>query len=277
VSCASLTQNNYLLDYWQSSFMPLPPRSIPDLVWFISNFFKIFSDPAGFELAGLAGLAFLLGCVAFHRRHSCQELLMLLLPIVLAGLASGLHKYPFDGRLLLFIVPALMILVAEGIAFLWESSPGPGRMAAVLLAMLLVVPAVFFDVGNVIKPRPHTEIRPVVQYLNQHWRPGDTLYLYYHAVPMFEYYMDTNLFAKGDYLEGVEARTDWRKYADDLEKLRGKDRVWVLLAHIYRKAGVDEEKFFTYCLDGMGRQVDACRDANASVYLYDLRQDVNHE
>lgn len=264
---SELTENEFLLDYWQDGFMPLPPRSIKDIQWFMNAPLGLLSIPGGFALTGAAAAALLIGLYSLFASGRRGLAWLGLAPLLLALLASGLHKYPFAGRLMLFALPVFLLWMAEGVAYL---AALPSRVPAGVLLLFLLFHPVIFTFGNVINPRPHTEIRPVVEHLNKHWQPGDTLYLYYHTVPMFEYYMDRERFRKGDYIEGVRSREDWRRYAEDLDRLRGRPRVWVMLSHIWRRSGVDEEKFFTYHLDTLGRQLDAFREANASVYLYDL-------
>ena len=43
-------------------------------------------------------------------------LFLLISPLVLALAASALHQYPFHGRLVLYLVPTYLLLLAEGVA-----------------------------------------------------------------------------------------------------------------------------------------------------------------
>ncbi len=66
-------------------------------------------------------------------------LYLLLAPVLFTLLASALHQYPFHGRLLLFLVPTVHLLVGEGAAALGR--PGGPILTAALAACLLVQPA----------------------------------------------------------------------------------------------------------------------------------------
>src|SRR5262249_19541257 len=113
ISLRYAAKNDVLLDYWVSSFMPLAPFSLHDVRWFMDTFFSIFEYPLGLAFAGLGSLSFLVGCRAFLRDHK-EEFFLFLLPILFALLASGFKRYPFNGRFLLFIIPSMLIFIAQG-------------------------------------------------------------------------------------------------------------------------------------------------------------------
>ncbi len=80
-------------------------------------------------------------------------LYLLTAPVVFALAASVLHQYPFHGRLLIFLVPSVHMLVAEGAAAV--SRPGGWRMAVVVGAFLLFQPAIDALWYQFIQPLAH--------------------------------------------------------------------------------------------------------------------------
>src|SRR5262249_971131 len=129
-----LGANQYLLDYWNGHFLPLPPKSIRDLTWLLDHFFTFFAFPGGLggteiRAGGIAAALFVVGVIGFWRER-WPVAVALVLPAVLALLASGVHKYPFAGRLLLFLVPLGVLGVGRG----------PGVVAAAPWAPLPVAP-----------------------------------------------------------------------------------------------------------------------------------------
>ena len=118
-------------------------------------------------------------------------------------------------------------------------------------------------------PITREEMRPVVQYVVQNWQDGDALYMYYLAMPAFEYYSQKLGFGE-EYIQGVSSREDWTAYTADLDQLRGKQRVWIVFSHVWTWAGVDEQKFFLYHLDTIGQRSQSFEASGAAVYLYDL-------
>ena len=101
-------------------------------------------------------------------------------------------------------------------------------------------------------------------------RPGDILYMYSSAQYAFRYYSNRYGFKEGDYIIATWSRDNWKKYDEDMDKLSGNKRVWVLFSHIWNGSGVNEEKYFLNHLNSMGKRLDALKKTGASVYLYDL-------
>jgi len=272
VSLRGLSRDSALLDYWRNAFAPFPPSSLADARWFIDSFFDIFSDPVGLTLKGIAAAAAVLGLIEFFAEHH-QRFLLFLTPAVLTLMASALHRYPFRGRLLLFLVPSLILLIAAGLESVRAQSRGSlPHLSLLLIAFLFLDP--LLDVGvHLLKPQTKEEIRPVIEYVENHRMEGDILYLYYSSLHPFQYYSARHLIGPVDEIAGIESRSDWNFYRADLDQLRGRRRAWILFSHVYRWAGVngvDEERLFLDYLDRMGRRLDSSRAQGASVYLYDF-------
>ncbi|MEO1762837.1 MAG: glycosyltransferase family 39 protein, partial [Cyanobacteria bacterium J06629_18] len=116
VSIQELSNNAALQKSWDSnhnSFMPLPPVSLNDLKWYFEKFFEVFNYPSGLYLTGIAALAFVIGLQSIFSSNK-QKFYLLISPLLVTLLASGLHKYPFKGQLLLFIIPSVLLIVASG-------------------------------------------------------------------------------------------------------------------------------------------------------------------
>ena len=270
VSLRDLSANEDLLDYWSGSFMPFPPLSFSNARWFINTFLGIFGDPVGLKLTGIAVFTFLMGSLSmFYKKR--KEFFILIIPILLALLASGFHLYPFKGRLLLFIVPAILILIVAGIEQIRSSTKAYSMTIVIILVSLVFLhPLISISQYLVGDSRLKQEIKPVISYVNTHQQDEDILYLYYGAQDAFRYYQEKYGYHDNDYIVGVNSRDNWNNYTDDLDKLRGHRRVWILFSHIFKSKDVDEEKFFLYYLDRIGTKLDTFKAQGASVYLYDL-------
>jgi len=112
VSLRFLAMNETLLNYWASGFMPMPPWH--NIEWFYHTFFAMFRSPVGLTSVAVSAILFFSGCLSFFFR-SWQSALVLTVPFLTTLIASGLGRYPFKGRLLLFIVPIVILLVTEGL------------------------------------------------------------------------------------------------------------------------------------------------------------------
>ncbi len=269
ISLRNPSHNRLLLDYWRGAFAPFPPSSLGDVRWFVDSFFEIFSDPVGLTLTGIAAVAAVLGSIELFSK-SRPVILLLLTPAAVTLAASALHRYPFRGRLLLFLAPAVILLVAAGLATVQLKTRDALPVLSVLLIGFLFFEPVVSSGLHLVKPRTVEEIKPVIAYVRTHRSAGDILYLYYGAALPFEYYSERGLISPMTEVIGTESRQNWKSYIEELDKLRGNKRVWILFSHIYRAPGVDEERIFLEYLDRMGKRLESSQAAGAAVYLYDL-------
>jgi hypothetical protein len=274
-----LAQDSVLLDYWKENFMPLPPRSVSDLKWFADSFFGFFGGTAGLEFAGLAAFVFLVGCISMYGRNR-ERLFLLLSPVLPTLLASGVHKYPFGGRLALFLMPAALLLMAEGAAQICNAAQAQLRVVGMVLIGLL-----FFDPGIYVLhhlAKPHTEIvrpgvmlpeeiKPIRAYLRTHEKPGDLVYVFTESQPAWRYYTERDPSFPGDnVVMGAGSGSDLQNYTPDLDRLRG-HRVWIVLSHTHG-TGAGEAQEIEFYLDVLGgEKINSFTSAGAATYLYDLR------
>jgi hypothetical protein len=115
------------------------------------------------------------------------------------------------------------------------------------------------------------ELRPVMQTLAARRRPGDTIYVYYATEPAFRVYAARTGVPLSGAVIGSCARDDWRRYVSELDRLRGRGRVWVVASHLYR-GQVDEDSLITQYLRviGRGTPMAAVATLDAWARLYDL-------
>jgi hypothetical protein len=122
LSRSIMSKRDFLWVWWNFAFLPLPPRSSADASLLVETLANVFINPASLlsplsfpYTAGAASVLALIGCISLGRRWP-GGLFLLISPLVLGLVASGLHQYPFHGRLLLYLVPTYLMLLAEGIA-----------------------------------------------------------------------------------------------------------------------------------------------------------------
>lgn len=269
ISLRRLTHDSFLLGYWQGSFAPLPPRSIGDLRWYVDTFFGVFANPVGLTFTGIAAVAAVLGTWELFVERKAR-LLALVLPLGLALLASGLHRYPFRERLLLFAVPALILLVAAGLGAVYEKTrEDVPLLSALLIAALFLHPLI--DAATLLaKPQTVEEIRPVLAYVQQHRSVGDILYAYHPAIYPLDYYTQRGVIQPIQQIDSIAMGQTLEATRQDLDRLRGQKRVWILFSHVSHKGGLDEEQVYLNYLDTFGKQLDSKQTKGSSAYLYDF-------
>lgn len=250
------TEPSWLTNWFavRQGFMPLLPLSYPEVMWFYhaTHYFLDYPlgllwdvAPAGSILqlvlkTGQVVAALLLcGLGALWLFHRNQQLaLVLVLPVGLTLLASGLKLYPFFERLTVFLAPLLILLLVLGCEKVATFIPQRAFISYALLILLLTWPfwmslkqAINPDLFGGYKREYHREN---LLYINQQYRPGDVIYIYWNLLPVYRYYKEIYNFnfkaiegkdvrftsnSKQEYLHNLKA---------DITALRGKKRVWFL-------------------------------------------------
>jgi len=83
----------------------------------------------------------------------------------------------------------MMIFIGEGVDRIMTLARPTGRIVWVSLCVLLFLFPVQKAISTLLNPArmDREEIRPVMNYLSQHYQKGDRLYLYYSSEPAFKY------------------------------------------------------------------------------------------
>jgi hypothetical protein len=190
----------------------------------------------------------------------------IVLPAVLALLASGVHKYPFAGRLLLFLVPLMLLAVGRG-AWAVASALRPSQpFAAALVVGLLLLAPLLETYQQVRRPMRCEQLTEVLADVKARLEPGDKVYLYYGGVPAFTFYTREAPFP-GNVILGNEHRGRRTAYRDELRELAGEPRVWIVFSHRHQA----EESLLRAYADGLGECRDEFHRSGATAFLYDFR------
>lgn len=144
VSHGMLDKGRFIWDWWDFAFLRIPPHSVAELKLECWQLLNIFDSPADVKTplgpvftAFLALVLAIAGAASIGRRWP-GGLFLLLAPAAGVVAASAMRQYPFHGRLLIFLVPAVQMLVSQGAAVL--SRPGGRRLMIAMGAFLLIQP-----------------------------------------------------------------------------------------------------------------------------------------
>ena len=290
LTARTLTRYAYLQTYWAETFVPLPPTSLREVYWYLERLFVIFDLPLGLYARGLALLAASVGLLVWWRRGD-RTAAILLSPLLVTVLASGLRLYPFGGRLLLFAVPSLALLVAAGAARLWrQGRPGLPLLGPALVGLLLLQPALAgayhllprkcetarfgfteqAEAATFINARLCDDARSVLAELGRQAQPGDVVYLDPQGERVFSFYAPRFGLDGLTVVERQARPTRESGFYADLAQLRGRDRVWLLFTQASHGALPGEDPPAVLRLDAEGRQLVALQRGRVSLYLYDL-------
>jgi uncharacterized membrane protein len=265
VSLRRLAGDSALLDFWSQYFPRRPLASLHTLSWLFDVFLVSFRDAAG--LAIITGMGFfLLGCAALFRRNP-RPAWILLGSFVALLLAAAAQKYPLGGRLLLFAVPIILLLVAEGVAATCARLPH-AKLAQFIISCLVLLQPTLLSVHG-LWTNHRDDIRPVLDYAQARALPSDRWYIYFQAQPQMRYYSDIRGLGM-NWIPGSDCGSDSRCYAKDIDSLAGASRTWIVLSHILFRGNRDDGAILIEQFDRKGRCLEEFSRPGARAYLYDL-------
>jgi hypothetical protein len=161
-----------IVTYWAKGFPDT--HSLPALVYWLGRsylgLFNYFWQPFGVVLVALGAL----GGVRYWRTGRRPEVLLISLPVCVALAASFLHRWPFGGNQhMVFAAPAGLVLVAEGTEALRNRLSHWRGWAGWAFVVSLLLPGVADAGYRIVSPRLRHEVRPVVEYVQEHRQSGD--------------------------------------------------------------------------------------------------------
>lgn len=279
---ATTTQatRDYMQWFWAGGFAPLSPSAFVKTLWPLERISSMFGP--GQTFAGTAypfpvvyaALA-LLGLALIWRRDRTKAAL-LTVPLLVTMAAAAARQYPFNDRLVIFLLPGLLLAIAATVESAWRLlRPRHAALAALCVAAPLL-PAVYPILAT---PPPHYNepIKPVLSYLRERRQTGDAIYVYYGAALAVTFYSERYGLERGEYAVGGCHRGDARQYLRELDTFRGRTRVWILLTHA-GPALSEREDILAY-LDAIGTRKEGLSIGPrgvgrnllpAEAHLYDL-------
>ena len=252
---------------WKEAFVPVRSGLAEWTSWLLVHSRDVFRTTVKTGLPELSAALFLVGCAVFARRAPAQ-LLLVLSALPFALVASALRKYPFGGRLFLYFVPQLAIVMGIAIERIYRGHRRWRRALAIALLVACVAENAVQETHAFFTPRLKEESRPVLEQVAEHYRVGDVTYLAFTSEPAFQYYAPRVGLAHAKTTSGGLNR---QQVHNDLDSLRGR-RVWLFLAHgMTLRGGVDNEAWLLEFADSLGERNHQVIAEGSAAYLYILR------
>ena len=250
-------------EYWASDFPPAAAGALP--AWTAAQLLDlaryVTASPVWLYLAIAA-----LGYAAVPRWFRWAALLTLLTVVA----AAAARMYPLaGGRTSLYLLPFLYLPIGAAAAWLppRERSFPAVRLATILaLAAVVALPArasLDRDAGLVLE-----ETAPLIAQLRAERAPTDRVYVYYGAVPAFQFYHPER---DDRIVLGTSHRGDAAAYEKELQAgLARGDRVWLLFAHVYYAKKRSEEADILTALRVYATQSAHAERPGASLHRFDV-------
>lgn len=271
VSLRDLRSSDVLSVYWQAGFPPRPASLDGWATWMWRAGEGFLDDPGRFFAGGLVTVLVVAGGYRVaHGADGVAKLAIVVAPFAVAVAAALAHAYPFRGRLVLFVVPAVLVLAGSAIS--------SGRLASLGVVGLVVVTGPWWpNAARVARTPPElVESRPVFEHVAANLEPGDVVIVHdLAAVPAHFYGPIVGLRA--------DVRTMWLPDVDcsappaphrPLETVMG-TRAWLVFAYTLSSRPRDEVDLVRAEMDRIAQRVATFdkADASATLYTLDLRPD----
>lgn len=269
-----LASNNTLTNYWAEYFMPFSAQT-PG--WIYDRIAELLRMPGGLSAKipyWVVVLLFVGGAATLWQRKN-RWVVLFSISFLLTIIASALEKYPFGGRLALFLLPGMMICLGASLdlfVIFTRRYQLIRTVIAFVAAFYLLSGSLWVTIENTINPKNTENITQTMQFLEDNYRSGDVIYLYHFSVPVFEYYaeefgLDNATLIKGsDHSQGADG------YDREIRALAGENRVWFLFSHLVDDEYIGEAESIIQVAGDIGnvRKTFIQPGTAISLYLYDL-------
>lgn len=239
-----------MLLFWKNSFMPLNPFSgeFWEFIQIKVNkvlFEEVLYNKLGFNPVWYSNLLiimpflYLAGLVVIIRKGKPHTTYFILFPILLHLFISGIKKYPFDTRFVLYLSPLIYITIAYSIYQLGILLERLVRKRWPGIILIILILSIFPYKLSVHLPFVLDGTRESIYFLDKNYTPGQAVYINSYCKNIYKFYKKTGKVNWGDNvymgsLSGPSGGTSWDPYADMtlLESIEGDD-VWLLFGHIH--------------------------------------------
>ncbi|MCK5632284.1 glycosyltransferase family 39 protein, partial [bacterium] len=194
VSLTHMVHGESLKNTWVGAFGPTQIFSFETLTWIKDVFIQMFKHPVGLyfpliplHVGVLVLLIFFAGCW-FLLKKNREYFFIFFCPIILALFAALVGKYPFRGRVILFLVPMVIIFLAAGTKYLSKSCKKFSSIVALLMAFILLYYPGTLAVNRFFHGRGAEENREAFQFLQDNYLSGDMIFFNTSGQFSFWYY-----------------------------------------------------------------------------------------
>jgi hypothetical protein len=208
----------------------------------------------------------LIGIINLIRHKKINLIILTCAPFLLHLFLSAFQLYPVSQRAMLYILPCVAVIYAEGfnsVTDFFHLKSRPKKLAFTTICILLLI------CGLYSFPLKREETKTCIKYINEYIQNDEKVYVYCGAIPAFQYYTDIESvdieFVKHTPVIYDNSKADVEKYMSRLKELRGK--CWLLFSDIRPWA----ETYIISQLDLSGhKKIREFRESRSFIYLYDF-------
>lgn len=223
VNLHSVKNSKILNEYWAHGFNVFGL----DIYKIDYNFLFTFYGHFGLFL-----LLFAIGIVWAYKSDKFKTS-VLLSPIVVTLIAAALRFYPFERRLILFLLPILILFLVVPLDKVQLGKKPLNIIVITISAILFINYFIIYSTSFVAQKVSYLrqDVRPLLQILKKEKKKEDILYIYYASSPSFGYYnliMDLpkdNLYLGTNFENNKEVQVS---IENELKNIPRNANVWLL-------------------------------------------------
>jgi len=219
------SNTSYILQDWSDRFLPscYDPYLISEIIGRLADLMR---SRMGIPSIGGMGLM-VVGSIFMWRTKRCQSLVFLS-TLFMVILASCMNKYPFYGRVLIFLIPVFILMMASGYEFIViRFKKNYLKWVGVLISILII----YQPLGETQqKLQGYSEgkgMEPIIKYIHNNYLEGDIVYYFTDDKLKLSYYKERSGFVLKNFIQGVSYMEN-EKYIEEIKKLSTFKRVWVI-------------------------------------------------
>lgn len=259
---------DFMQNYWGFAFLPYNPFSSEFYNFLWTKFEMIFTVLLHYKNVGYFLLfLFLIALIRLFKGKFYLELVLFFLPVIIHLILSAFAMYPFEQRLLLYMVPSIVIIIGfsvEYFNYFIETHTGN----SLNIFWQATIPTLLLLCSLQMNPLPYKndDIKRIIEYVMINKKNNHSVYVYHGAIPAFNYYKNSGIIdIEGHFIYG-------NKYSKDeaikyfYEIVLQKKPFWI----IFSQDNYEEEKIIIQTLKNKG--VDISNKFNvhrSSTYLFE--------
>jgi len=221
ISLSQMVHGDSLKATWVGAFGPDAIFSFTTLAWMRDVFFEMFKQPGGmylpklpFHIGILGSLIFFAGCWQLFKRDK-EHFLLFVSPVLITLFAALIGKYPFRGRVILFLVPSIIAVLSSSVNIKFNKARGISSVIALVIAYVLLYQPFMAAMHNFTRGRGGSEHnRQALAFMQKYYLPGDMIFFntsgqfsFWYYAKNLGYYSDLQKVYLGEYegnrMEGV--------------------------------------------------------------------------
>lgn len=260
----------FMLGYWsnEGAFMPLNPLDIELYKFLIRKYYFFYHDLFEFGWGGfyILQIVFLFGCFNLMEKKQIRILFFSIAPVLVHLGLSSLKLYPFDLRLILYTIPAFLIILSFGLDYIILFLTKANKHITESLSLIIVFSFLFSIYLKV--PIERSELKRCFTYIKKNIKEEDKIYFSNFSSFPFQYYKQTsNLdFPNNEiYYGNLENQ---KEFIDEIKNLDGK--YWL----VFSNYTILDRDFMQLMIEDFQKRnfrlLDEYYPVGASVFLYEI-------